>query len=160
MARPTEAQVSAAICAAIAAAVPTGKVWNRIRIATSEAEYAAFYVDDRGTGNVWFVRRITITDSVSGFDDILEELHSYELRYARAIVDIEELNGKKASHTQFQEQIETVRAALNADKTLGLGMGTTHSGFQIKTPMPDTAQLGAYEMHMAVAQMDVTVTDC
>jgi len=160
MARPTEAQISAAIVGVIAAAVPTGRVWNRIRIATDEAAYAAYYVDDNGIGNVWFVRRVTITDSVTTFDDIVEELHTYELRYARAIVDVDELNGKQSSHTIFQQQIEAVRAALNADKHMGLGNGTTHSGFQIRQPMPETAQLGAYEMHMAVAQMDVTVTDC
>jgi len=160
MSRPTEAEISAAIVQAVKSAA-TGRVWNRIRIATDDKEYQAFYVNGDKQGDVWFVRRITVTDSVTGFDDIVEEYHTYELRYARAIVDADEtIAGKKSSHTIFQEQLEAVRAAINADKHLGLGTGTSHSGFQVKEPMPVTALLGAYEMHMAVGSLAITVTDC
>lgn len=158
MAIPTQAQISAAIVSVINTTVPTGRVWDRIRIAETTEQYADYYVDDNKIGNVWFVRRVGIRDDVSSFDDILAQVHTYELRYARAIVD--DADSTKASEALFQKQIEDVRAAINADSHLGLGNGAGHNGMQIVEPIPPSATLGAYTMHMAVARLEVVVIDC
>ena len=159
MAQPTHQQINDALVAIVAGAAPDAKVWNRVRIGTTNEEFAQLYAKN-GVANVWFVRRIAIIDETTSFDDIVTETHRYEIRHARSLVDVEENGTNEASERLFQRDIETVRAALNADKNIGLGLGASHKGFQILNAIPIVDQLGPYTVHMAVGSIDVVVQDC
>lgn len=139
-------------------AAPDAKVWNRIRISTTDKGYVQLYVDEDEQVNVWFVRRVGVRDEVSSFDDFISETHTYELRHFRSRVDSE--TASLASETVFQADIETMRAAFRADKNIGLDPGTTHSGLQILEPIPLSAQLDSYEGHLCVARLEVNVAEC
>ncbi|MEW6213179.1 MAG: hypothetical protein AB1631_33085 [Acidobacteriota bacterium] len=153
----TEKQVRDAVVDIVGIAA-TGRVWNRVRIATNDAQYKDWYVDADGNANVWFIRRVGLQLERDGFANIISENHIYEMRLFRAIADSE--TDSEASENLFQLEVETVRAALTVNKHLGLGNGVNHTGLEIINPIPTVAELGAYAGHMAVCQLVVNIAEC
>lgn len=85
----TDADIAARVYAIAAGAIPQGRVWDRMRFATDETEFEEFYRDLEGDYNVWFVRRVDLTNERAGGidDDLVSRDHEFEFRYLRAIVD-------------------------------------------------------------------------
>jgi hypothetical protein len=85
----TDAQLLAAVYAVAAAAIPDGKVWDRLRFAANDDEFVEFYRDLQERYNVWFVRRAEVSSERGGGidDELVSRTHFFEFRYLRAILE-------------------------------------------------------------------------
>lgn len=84
----TEAMISAALMSLVNAAVPDGRVWDQLKIATSDKEAKAFYASDEDGKpyNAWMIHRIDFDSLFGGGidDDPVADVHTFELRHIRA----------------------------------------------------------------------------
>lgn len=160
MPAPTERQIRDAIVAVIAANIGTGKAYNRVRFSDSDAAYVKLYVDDDGRVHTYFVRRIAMRLETTNFDDIVSRTHIYEIRGLYGIVDSD--TDDLASENIFQLELETIGAALDADKHLGFtDYFVSHSGFEIPLEMPDVVEnFGSVKCHGVQARVAVRVEEC
>jgi len=91
----TDAQLATKIYTIVNGAVPGGKVWDHLRFSKGEEEFIDFYVagteDDASDkrANVWFTRRVGLTNQRSGGidNDLISRTHEFELRYLRGILE-------------------------------------------------------------------------
>lgn len=90
----TDAALATKIFAVVNAAVPGGRVWDHLKFSKNDEEFVEFYVtqeveaDDR-RANVWFVRRVALTNQRGGGidNDLISRTHEFELRYLRGILE-------------------------------------------------------------------------
>jgi len=119
--------IRAAIVAKLAAIPDIGVVHDYERFAVDEKSFRGLYLyGDRIQG--WNVRRVR-TQRVSGDDSIIDTRHVWRITGYRALSDA------AASEIEFDAAIEALRAAFDADLTLGGAVDT------IVTPDADGLQL-------------------
>jgi hypothetical protein len=88
-------ELEAAVYMRAAAAIPNGKVWDRVRFATNDDEFQEFYRDTTEDAhyNFWFVRRVGREIERAGGidDDIVSITHRFDFDYFRGLSNQERL---------------------------------------------------------------------
>ena len=155
----TEKEIRDRLVAIIMQAAPATKAWNRFRIAKSDGEYKAWYVQEDKNINVWFVRRVALRVKKTETFDVESETHFYECRYVRGIAD-SDTDGEDSENI-FQQQFEDVRGLIEASKDLGLdSCQISHTGLEILTPISfNEAVMGIAAAHLAIGTIAVTIAN-
>jgi hypothetical protein len=131
----TDVDVTNALVNIIAAALPNAKVYPWIRYPTRDRddEWIALFQSSTSqdlTG--WMLARVGDDPQVEGFNHIVYELETWRILGIRGVVDTGVYT--TASAGVFQGEYNTVKSAINADSTLGLGIcNVSHRGLRALT---------------------------
>jgi hypothetical protein len=136
MANPTDVDVTNKLVTLIQAALPNAQVWPWIRYPASDRddEWIALYTKQSNNADItaWMLHRLADDPSVGQMNDLVYDLGTWRILGIRGIVDTGVYTTTSAGI--FQGEYNSVKAAINADNTLGFGpCNISHRGMKAVT---------------------------
>lgn len=156
MPNPTDVDVTNALVTLIEGALPNAKVYPYIRYPANnrDDEWIALFAASNGDITAWMVARFSDEPSVNQMNSLVYELETWKILGIRGIVD-----GSDYAHSSagiFQGEYNAVKAAINADSTLGFGpCNISHRG--LKAPTIQDALFTGRLCHIADCRLPVEI---
>jgi len=161
MPTPTEEEILASVIEIQESVAGIGRVHDRIRLPTTDAEFVELCVDDNQLINAVFIRPVAFgPESLTGFNDYNGETlvieFIYLFGYAVAIPQLAD----KASEREFYDILFATKNAFKSSMNLGFDPGVNHTGFRTAADIPPPQLQGDYMVHYATCRVAVTLAEC
>lgn len=161
MATPTEDEILESVVAIQNTITGIGRVHDRIRLPTTDAEFVELCVDDNQLINAVFIRPVAFgPEALSTFNDYNGEILTIEFifmfGYAVAIPALSDI----ASEREFYRILFDTKNAFKASTNLGFDPGASHSGFRTASDIPPPQVQGDYMVHYATCRLSISIGEC